>query len=343
MTTKLISQQLLLFPTASTTPGDGGPGGKNAYTFSIAFSLCTTAACAFHTVGNDIEVTRMITFITTLVLCFSGMGGDPHYSIMLPSGQLLCFSVHGEKNFPFNLISNSLLQMNAFFIEDARREEITWIGSLGVVVQHAAYKKSNTTKMRFDAKEQTIYINNGVSLLAKRVERLTLANGKLTITEGLRRRGDRKPEVEVDLVDVGLHFTIRFVKKRHLDMVWNRVNLQPSDSHGIIGKLLNLHPEEFPVTLLCCSTGQFFRKGVEIDKVRKLLYLPNMDPVPVMRSSVWHFMERESPDPRDQKFCWQAMNPGYQGKMLIEGSYLDYLVDDVLTPDFMFDAKPTEL
>ena len=179
----------------------------------------------------------------TYSVFFSGMGGDPHYSLMLPTGQLLCFSVHGEKNFPFNLISNSLLQMNAFFIEDARREEITWIGSLGVVVQHATYKKSNATKMRFEAKEQTIYINNGVSLLAKRVEKLTLANGKLTITEGLRRRGDRKPEVEVDLVDVGLHFTVRFVKKRHLDMSWKKVDLQPADSHGIIGKSFTSSPK----------------------------------------------------------------------------------------------------
>ena len=85
------------------------------------------------------------------------------------------------------------------------------------------------------------------------------------------------------------------------------------------------------------------RRGVEIDEVRKLLHLPNLEPVPVMRSSVWHFMERESPDTGGQKFCWQAMNPGYQGKMLIEGSYLDYLVDDVLTPDFKFDPKSTEV
>ena len=84
--------------------------------------------------------------------------------------------------------------------------------------------------------------------------------------------------------------------------------------------------------------GQFMRKGVEIDETRKLLYLPSLEPVPVMRSSVWHFMERESPDP-DQKLCWQAMNPGYQGKGLIEGSYLDYLVDDVLSSDFQFKPK----
>ena len=164
------------------------------------------------------------------------MGGDPHYSIMLPSGQLLCYSVHGEKNFPFNLISNDLLQMNAFFIEDALREEITWIGSLGVVVKHTHYKKSNMTKIRFEASEQMIYINNGVSLHAKRVEKLTLANGKLTVSEALRKRGDKKPEVEVEIVDAGLAFTVRFVKKRHLDMGWRKVDLQPANSHGLIGK-----------------------------------------------------------------------------------------------------------
>ena len=163
------------------------------------------------------------------------VGGDPHYSIMLPSGQLLCFSVHGEKDFPFNLISNNLLQMNAFFIEDALREEITWIGSLGVVVQHAHYKKSNTTKIRFEAKDQMIYINNGVSLHAKRIKKLTLSNGKLTVSEALRKKGDKKPEVEVDLVDAGLTFSVRFAKKRHLDMAWKKVELQPADSHGLIG------------------------------------------------------------------------------------------------------------
>ena len=179
--------------------------------------------------------------------CFVAfVGGDPHYSIMLPSGQLLCFSVHGEKNFPFNLISNNLLQMNAFFIEDTMRDEITWIGSLGVVVQHTHYKKSNTTKIRFEAHDQMIYINNGVSLHAKRVEKLTLANGKLTISEALRRRGDRKPEVEVDLVDIGLHFTVRFVKKRHLDMIWKKVDLQPEDSHGFIGKTIYLYNSQQP-------------------------------------------------------------------------------------------------
>ena len=62
-------------------------------------------------------------------------------------------------------------------------------------------------------------------------------------------------------------------------------------------------------------TGQFFREGIEIDESRKLLLLgPDMEPVPVMRKPVWSFMERETPE---EQLCWAAMNPGYQGKRLI--------------------------
>ena len=83
-------------------------------------------------------------------------------------------------------------------------------------------------------------------------------------------------------------------------------------------------------------TGQFFRPGVEIDETRRLLLLPGMDPVAVMRKPVWHFMEREE---EDRSLCWAAMNPGYQGKKLIEGHYLDYIVNDVLSEDFKFTPK----
>ena len=37
-----------------------------------------------------------------------------------------------------------------------------------------------------------------------------------------------------------------------------------------------------------------------------------------------HDMERED---KEDQFCWVAMNPGYQGKKLIQGHYLDYLMD----------------
>ena len=81
--------------------------------------------------------------------------------------------------------------------------------------------------------------------------------------------------------------------------------------------------------------GQFFRKGVELDEVRKILIMPNKEPVPVMRRPVWSFMEREKVTSDDQ-LCWTAMNPGYQGERLIDGTYFDYLVNDVLSTDFKF-------
>ena len=86
--------------------------------------------------------------------------------------------------------------------------------------------------------------------------------------------------------------------------------------------------------MLISFAGQFFREMIEIDESRRLLLLgPDMEPVPVTRKPVWSFMERERPE---DQLCWAAMNPGYQGKRLIQGHYLDYLVDDVLSSDFKF-------
>ena len=99
-------------------------------------------------------------------------------------------------------------------------------------------------------------------------------------------------------------------------------------------------PSYILLSFLTQYTGQFFRNGIEIDELRKLLLLPTMDTVPVMRKPVWHFMERETPE---DQLCWMAMNPGYQGKRLIEGHYLDYLVNDVLSGDFKFKAKDRKL
>ena len=82
-----------------------------------------------------------------------------------------------------------------------------------------------------------------------------------------------------------------------------------------------------------CLSGQFFQEGVEIDETRKILISPGKEPVPVMRRPVWSFMEREV---ADDQLCWTAMNPGYQGEGLIDGTYLDYLVNDVLSVDFTF-------
>ncbi len=84
--------------------------------------------------------------------------------------------------------------------------------------------------------------------------------------------------------------------------------------------------------MFCTHAGQFFRKGVSIDKTRKILLMPNKEPVPVMHCPIWAFMEREKD--RDQQLCWTAMNPGYQGKMLIDFDCIDYRVEDIYSKRF---------
>ena len=164
------------------------------------------------------------------------MGGDPHFSIVLPSKQLLCFSLQGEHGFVFNLISSPQLQMNALFVPDAVRSEVTWLGSLGLVIKNNAFKKSNTTKMRFVADTKTIYIGDKIKLNADAVEKLTFTDGKLQILEAERENSQKtRLEVQIDLVDLGLSFAVWFVKGNHLDMMWNSVLQQPKNSHGLIG------------------------------------------------------------------------------------------------------------
>ena len=150
---------------------------------------------------------------------------------------MLCYTVQGEHGFAFNLISNKKLHMNAKFVPDSVRSEVTWIGSLGIVVKNAHYRESNATKLRFDAKSKEIYIENKVVLKAKKVDGLTLRNGKLTINEAPPRKKTGICSVRVVFTDVGLDFTVNFVKE-HLDMFWHSVEGQDKDSHGLIGKCI---------------------------------------------------------------------------------------------------------
>lgn len=83
--------------------------------------------------------------------------------------------------------------------------------------------------------------------------------------------------------------------------------------------------------MLVHFSGQFFRKGVELDKVRGFLLLPGMEPVPVARQPVWKYMQRSV---QTSQMCWVAMNYGYQGEGLIIGSYRDYEVRSIVEADF---------
>ena len=161
------------------------------------------------------------------------VGDDPHFAIFLQSGKLLCYTVQGEHGFAFNLISNEKIHMNALFVPDSHREEVTWIGSLGIVVKNTHFQGSNTTRIRFESKVNEIHINDKVTLEAKNIDTITFYNGKLLISEGPMAEGFRYPSVRVNLDDMGMSFTVNFTGE-HLDMMWNKLQ-ENEDSHGLIG------------------------------------------------------------------------------------------------------------
>ena len=160
-------------------------------------------------------------------------GDDPHFSIVLPSGKLLCYTVQGEQGFSFNLISNRKMILNARFAPDSHRSEVTWISSIGVIVHS---NTSNTTGLRFEARTRKVHVGSKKELDVSRVEKLVIRNGKLVITETMPvKETVEYPSVNVDLQDLEIAFAVKFMKE-HLDIFWHRTGKMIHDSHGLIGE-----------------------------------------------------------------------------------------------------------
>ena len=173
--------------------------------------------------------------VQTISYTTASWGGDPHFSILLRDNSLLCYSVQGESNSVFNLISNTNFLINAKFTPDSKREGVTWMGSIGVVIHKTVqYGGSRVTHLQFDALDRTVYIGDKIILDVNAVKELVSENGSLyTVERGHPAVFLHHPSVMVHLKDVGLHFSIKF-EGQHLDMSWHS-SVRDSNSHGLIG------------------------------------------------------------------------------------------------------------
>ena len=105
--------------------------------------------------------------------------------------------------------------MNALFVGDSRHDEVTWIGSIGIIVPGEG---SNSTLLKFDAQTKNIQVSNNNNLAAKVIGMVSVADGKLIVTAASKKGYRSKyPKVEVNLVDVGVKFAVSF-KKQNLDL-----------------------------------------------------------------------------------------------------------------------------
>ena len=175
--------------------------------------------------------------ILTLTPTDVSLGDDPHFSVVLPSKKLLCFSVQGEHGFNYNLISNKYLVMNAKFVPDSRREEVTWIGSLGLVIHGSTFGEDNKTSIQLTSRPPLISINNNVKLHPRDIELITVIDGKMRVTEAQFTMGFKYPSVKFTVA--GISFSAVF-KREHLDLFWHSTQQQTENSHGIIGTYVYL-------------------------------------------------------------------------------------------------------
>ena len=178
-----------------------------------------------------------------------GTGGDPHFSIALHDGKMLCYSVQGRPDSVFNLISCDNFLINAQFIPDSKRKGVTWMGAVGVVLKRALkFEGSRVTHFLFDAQSYTFHIGNKISVAANTIQELISVNGTLSV---VRRHGpvspSSQPVMRISLKEEGLEFTIKF-EGQHLDLFWHRA-VKSKNSHGLIGKAVNTET---------CTVGQYY-------------------------------------------------------------------------------------
>lgn len=159
------------------------------------------------------------------------MGSDPHFSVLLPSGSFLCYTVQGKRGSIFNLISNEHLEMNALFVPDPNPSDKvkTWLGQIGITVKGL----EKYMQLVFTAATSEITVNRKISIPSSIVEKLSFKTGRLVM---MRTRRMKRPKVYIQYNDAGLHLSIVFVNDHHLDLIWHSTSTVTGKSGGLVGK-----------------------------------------------------------------------------------------------------------
>ena len=85
------------------------------------------------------------------------MENDLHFLLPLPNGDQLCFSIQGQPNFAFSLISDKYIQLNGQFVLPAPEENHTianvskFLGDLGLIIKNPA--SGDVTKIKVSAQD----------------------------------------------------------------------------------------------------------------------------------------------------------------------------------------------
>ena len=152
----------------------------------------------------------------------------------------MCFSVQGEPDFAFNLISDKYIKLNGQFVLPAEDEShtianvSTFLGDLALVIVNR--DTNSTTAVKVSAVDHSVLAGNSLTAIVKDKPVTVNVFEKVTINVDAHIQTNRLKDESAWLYinTDGFGIKVRFYKK-HLDMFLTKTNGLTKDAHGLIG------------------------------------------------------------------------------------------------------------
>ncbi|XP_065889207.1 uncharacterized protein [Dysidea avara] len=283
---------------------------NHTFTSLPAAANYTFTVFATNSLGNGMAANLMVNG-------FSGTnptgGADPHFVCPLKNGQSLCFSVQGEPDFIFNLFSDLNIQMNAKFASPTPDESrylvksSTFIQQLGLMIK----EHDDITHVKISSLDHSVMVQNTLVTVEDKLVTISIINGstKISVTNEIDEMPTKDETNWVDInSDIGFALKVKFVKN-HLDMIITKTSGLTKYVHGI--------------------QGQFMGHDALIDTENQLLKIGDNPPFPIKEDGLWPYLNLPGK-------CWYAVNAGNQGERILEGTYTDYIVEDLFSTSFKY-------
>jgi len=111
---------------------------------------------------------------------------DPHFAVPLSTGQQLCYSMQELAGFIFNLISHSIVNLNAYFITPQEESNL-------IMVQHdhcmGECQPKHVTKITISASDRSVFLDGSRTVISDRPIHVTVDNSTTTIQLGEVTKG----------------------------------------------------------------------------------------------------------------------------------------------------------
>ena len=161
------------------------------------------------------------------------MGLDPHFIVLLPGGEKLCYSVQGQPGKIFSLFKNEIVQVNAQYVPAHGRHHSTYLGAVGIT----CFKGAPITIV-FTAINQMITISSGLEIDARQIVEITFKDNDVILTEADEeaKKAHRHHGIHVEVTDLKLAFSVWIMDSAYLDVTWHSPGHLKQDSQGLIGR-----------------------------------------------------------------------------------------------------------